>query len=697
MPLTFIGLDHLFLLPLSLLGKLAKFFLAHRFWLFCSLLYLLNTTSLLRTDTLFAQSPNSSKLMKADTTPRQTAVVQVTGQRPRLQQRLLNHGLSSLDSTELRSLQTKHCVDLLHLIPGVYVQDYGGIGGIKTVSLRGASASQTAVSLDGVRLNSSQNALFDFAMLPSSMISSVYVNDGAQLSASPANAMGGEILLRSPEPGADQMLTRIQLQAGSWNSQNLGAEVQSQLAEGHSLSASVSLERSDGNYPFQFNNFGSTTEYQRANADASAYYSSLHYRIKAKTLQSSTKLFARSSVRGAPGAVMQGNIQGSTARLKDKDILCIQTVELEPADHWELRSSVYGRFGQQSYSDTSRSILGKTFDDRFFARDAGFNLRLVQRGQSGEVWTLQSDLGYADLRGDLLRFNAGSAAHRSLAGVGASWQSQAVQLIDSTLLHAFAAFRSDFSSDSKPQLNPRVGLLFDFLSGMELSLHAGTAYRLPSFNELYYQNYGSTDLVPEQSSTIKASAELPFLEGAELGIAISSSVFYSIVTDQIISVPRSPVSWSAQNIARVRSQGFDLGCRMRLSALSIRASFSQQDVRDARESSAWYNKRVPYTPSFLAFVHTSFKHQNFEESFSVQWVSDRYTQSDNAPESQLPSVATLNASVSANTNWGSSTLRFSIRADNILNVGYVLVANYPMPGRQIHLGCILSLGASSTQ
>ena len=45
---------------------------------------------------------------------------------------------------------------------GLYVRDYGGHGGLKTVSIRGFSAQQTTVTLNDIPYNSVQSSVVNF-------------------------------------------------------------------------------------------------------------------------------------------------------------------------------------------------------------------------------------------------------------------------------------------------------------------------------------------------------------------------------------------------------------------------------------------------------------------------------------------------------------------------------------------------------
>ena len=53
--------------------------------------------------------------------------------------------------------------DALHRIPGITLRDYGGAGGMKTVSVRGFGARHTGVTYDGVMLSDCQSGEIDIS------------------------------------------------------------------------------------------------------------------------------------------------------------------------------------------------------------------------------------------------------------------------------------------------------------------------------------------------------------------------------------------------------------------------------------------------------------------------------------------------------------------------------------------------------
>ncbi len=89
--------------------------------------------------------------------------VRVVEERPALDAR---HRQPTGFVSDVRAGDTGHAfetvAELLSRTAAVRIQQYGGLGSFATVSLRGAAASQLAVYLDGVPLNSAAGSVYNF-------------------------------------------------------------------------------------------------------------------------------------------------------------------------------------------------------------------------------------------------------------------------------------------------------------------------------------------------------------------------------------------------------------------------------------------------------------------------------------------------------------------------------------------------------
>ena len=71
--------------------------------------------------------------------------------------------LQVLDKKGIERLGVQDLSEAVKRFSGVTVQDYGGIGGLKTVSVRSLGAKHTAVSYDGVTITDASSGQVDIS------------------------------------------------------------------------------------------------------------------------------------------------------------------------------------------------------------------------------------------------------------------------------------------------------------------------------------------------------------------------------------------------------------------------------------------------------------------------------------------------------------------------------------------------------
>lgn len=622
---------------------------------------------------------------RADTTRFRSAEVRIEASRPVVPSLMGRTRSAELNDSDIVRLQTRQSAELLRYMPGVFMRDYGGLAGIKTVSLRGAAAAQTAVYVDGIRMNGTQNGLFDFSTLNSSFLQSVIVTDAVDATLSGAHAIGGIVMMTTKSVIDSSFHGSIAADGGSWNERGLVAQASGALASTAFLSASVDIRSAQGDYPFAFSSFGTVSTYRRTNADYTSRNAMITLGTRDGSSTTTTRAMVRSSGRGAPDAVTQGNIGTSSARLDDEAAMVMHSGTAGLSGTTELRWQAFGSFQTQQFSDTSSSLLGIPFRNRFISRDGGAAVSVHHQTAMADEVAVRVDVNNSDLRGDLLRFGAGNSALRNSLGVGAGGQSRAIHADDNLSVFFLGGIRLDANSDASPYWTPRVSVLARHTSGVDISLHFARAFRLPSFNELYYQNYGSTSLRAELASVARLTMEYA-LPQSIMGESswVSVTLFRRATTNQIVAVPRSPVTWSAMNVATVLAQGCEVGMVSRISsAVLLRGGITIQDVRDQTIGARSFGKLLPYTPTFLGYAHCHVSRGGFSFGTGLNWCGERFTQTDNAASSALAPYATVQ--LFGGYEWKSAYGMIWVRAecDNILDMSYVIVANFPMPGRAI--------------
>ena len=66
-----------------------------------------------------------------------------------------------ISKNKIEQMSYQNLSDAVKTMSGVSVKDYGGVGGVKTVSIRGLGSQHTAIAYDGITLSNAQNGQID--------------------------------------------------------------------------------------------------------------------------------------------------------------------------------------------------------------------------------------------------------------------------------------------------------------------------------------------------------------------------------------------------------------------------------------------------------------------------------------------------------------------------------------------------------
>ena len=82
------------------------------------------------------------------------------------------------DARLMQATGTLQVSDVIKYMSGATVKDYGGVGGLKTVSVRGLGASHTAVAYDGIIITDNQTGQIDLGKFSATQAESVRMVSG---------------------------------------------------------------------------------------------------------------------------------------------------------------------------------------------------------------------------------------------------------------------------------------------------------------------------------------------------------------------------------------------------------------------------------------------------------------------------------------------------------------------------------------
>ncbi|WP_083945508.1 TonB-dependent receptor [Sporomusa sphaeroides] len=154
--------------------------------------------------------------------------------------------------------EQKTLPELLKDVPGVHVRYVSGKGQYTTVTVRGSTAAQVGVFVDGVLSNLGGDAAVDISTIPISNVERIEVYRGYIPARFGGTYMGGVINIVTKKP--DKANISAQIGKSSWGGTTAGLEITQPLGKG-SLMIGINRDESDGD--FRYKNPGSDAAYAR--------------------------------------------------------------------------------------------------------------------------------------------------------------------------------------------------------------------------------------------------------------------------------------------------------------------------------------------------------------------------------------------------------------------------------------------------
>ncbi|MBI2416799.1 MAG: TonB-dependent receptor, partial [Ignavibacteriales bacterium] len=161
-----------------------------------------------------------------------------------------------LDEKKISAGNGQRLSNVLNTANSVFIKSYGPAPQLQSISINGLGAEQTVVLLDGVKLNSFQNAMFDLSLFPKELIGAIVVQTNGASALYGSEAMGGvvNIITKNKWGGEvdDGLHSSATVSVGSMNTHRWSGST-GYRKENSSLSFFLNCETSNGDYPFHFN------------------------------------------------------------------------------------------------------------------------------------------------------------------------------------------------------------------------------------------------------------------------------------------------------------------------------------------------------------------------------------------------------------------------------------------------------------
>ncbi len=200
-----------------------------------------------------------------------------------------------------------------------------------------------------------------------------------------------------------------------------------------------------------------------------------------------------------------------------------------------------------------------------------------------------------------------------------------------------------------------------------------TFFRLPTFNDLYWQPGGNPSLVPETGREWEASVQYKHKH-----ISLGSNFFYRRVNNLIRWLPGNDNLWHPQNIEKISGSGAEMygNTHFIRKPWRINPGFRLTYQHIINESTG---KFLIYTPKLIITAGIPLQYKNMYLKYGYRYQSYYFTNPSNTDFVREHHLHAVEAGVKF------PSVEAGFRVDNLLNTYYQLMPARPMPGRTFRL------------
>jgi outer membrane cobalamin receptor len=600
---------------------------------------------------------------------------------------------------DLKNLGLQNMGDAVKRFAGTNVRDYGGIGGLKTVSVRNLGAAHTAVSYDGVAISNTQAGQIDigrFSLDNVSTLSLAIGHDDNLLQSARLFASAGVLNIETEKPhfeNGKRHHTQVQMRGGSFGYLTPAIRHWQALGERTKLSVEGNYLHAEGEYPFTLKNGTLVTEQKRINSDVESYQGevNLFHTFKDES-ELSAKAYYYNSKRGLPGAVILYNSE-SDERLWDENFFAQAKYKKAFSPQWTLQAQGKYNYSWNKYEDTGVEYTGGKQTDTNRQTEYYLSASALYKPTSAWSFSLSQD-------GFINRLHTNGAnspepvRYTSLTALNARYQSGQLKASGSVVAtYITEEVKAGNTPEDRRRLSPTLSLSWQPWEGEQLFVRAlyKNTFRVPTFSDLYYLRVGNTSLKPEKATEYTVGltwSGTPFSFTDFVSLTVDG--YYNEVNDKIIAFPSTYV-WKMQNYGKVHITGVDVTLATAIPLgksinLNLSGNYSWQKALDVTNPEAKnYKHQLPYTPEHNGNVSATLEMPWVNVGYTVTMVSKRYFLAQNIEANRIDGYSEHTATLWREFKLGKCGLRLQAEIINLTDAQYDVIKYYPMPGRSWRL------------
>jgi len=568
---------------------------------------------------------------------------------------------------DLNSSNTEKLSDVIKNTTGVYVKDYGA-GQLSSLSIRGTSATHTKLIWNGFDITSATLGQSDFSLLPTFLIDQAQINMGHGSLVDGVGGIGGNIQVNNQFEYNKGLHAWLEQTVGSFQFDQTNASI---AYSTKTISQKVKFwrQQSANDYPYK---------------DISVFGS--------PTVRLNHSSFNQLGVQYDGGVKLNGKNEayGSLQYINsDRELPAV--IGAKPSQQTQFDEKIRGFLGfKHLFKSSLLSYKIGSFIDNFLYSDADAGIYAPTKTTSIQN---RVDYKYYFNYSSLLTtlntnhvFASGDGIgdrKQEIYSLGLKWEQEI-----SYFSYDFT-FREQFIDGSFSPLVYGIGARYKLPYKTSLRSVASTNVRYPTLNELYWHLGGDENLNKEKSSSFELGVKNNYWKWLAIGVS-----YYQItVQDWIQWTSNSSGLWSPKNIKEVESTGIEFNMEtlnnFKKVKLSNRLGYnftSTVDLTDEESNS--YKKQLIYVPKHKINYQLSVAFKKFQFNYNQTLTSQVFVDETNTV--YLPAIYPANLAVNYSYSLKKIKIKTGVSVRNIFDEPYQVVANRPMPGRNLRFTLGLS-------
>jgi vitamin B12 transporter len=556
--------------------------------------------------------------------------------------------ITVIDADELARAGAVSLVQLLQRQAGIEIVQNGGPAAVSGVFIRGANRGQTLVLVDGQRVGSSSTGATTLEAIPLDAIERIEILRGPASSLYGADAIGGVIQVFTRR-ATSTATAAVSAGYGTYATANIDARVSGAVGALR-VGIEAGAKRSDG-----FNALTDPAAYGY-DADRDGYRGERYSADVALPLGADHELGAK-YLRNRLNAQYDGD-----PGFDNRTVTVVESWQFTSRDRfaaeWLSRLSA----GEGSDDSVSKTAYGD-FPFRTRQRQFAWQNEFTLPGKSSIV------AGYERLDERIDTDAAFAVTKRTTDSLLLVYQGR----LDAHALQA--NLRHDDSSQYGGRTTGAISYGYQIAPTLRVAASYGTAFKAPSFNDLYYPGFSTPDLAPETATNIEGGV---YSRATVDAVSVEARVvgYRNRVRDLIVFRCDANYVCLPGNVDRATLEGATLGLDVRGAAAGLRASLDLARPHDDATGNLLPRRARQHGMLGVDYNATAWR-------VGAELVASGERYDDAANRVRLPGYAVVNLTA----EWSAlPSLTVYLRADNVFDRDYQIAAGYATGGATVQAG-----------